>query len=215
METQFKAKDGEVLNVRSLKAGDAEILKKFGLQLSNASKILFCPYPWEDQSKLSLALGKAVEKALSGIDSSYLIFNPQIEPVGHFFLWKAGGNPLSKKFGVEVPELGVAIADSYQGKGLGYFAVEFLKKIAADTQSDAIELTTAPANQGGSNTYAKSGFEYVGNILNPLEVDVTEAAEGKTVAQKYRAEKQMVYIINPDKKKGVLEYLKYKRELKK
>ena len=50
--------------------------------------------------------------------------------MGHFFLWKAGGNPVSQAAGVEVPELGVAIADRYHHRGLGGLSVRLLLAVA-------------------------------------------------------------------------------------
>jgi GNAT superfamily N-acetyltransferase len=212
---EFKTKDGEILQVRPLAAGDAELLKRFGQSLSAASCGLFCPYPWNDNDKLADALNHAVDNSIAKIDASYIILSLNNEAAGHFFLWKAGGNPLSQKFGVEVPELGVAVADNYQGKGLGYQAVAFLQKLAHDSNRDAIELTTALDNHGGWHTYLKAGFEHAGNIFNPLGVDVTEAAEGRAAASSFREERQMIYIINETRRQKILDYLAYKRELAK
>lgn len=215
MQTQFLAKDGEVFQVRSLQQGDDQVLKQFAENLSSTSQELFCPYPWNNPTELSPALAKAVEDSLAQIDAAFVMLNSQAQPVGHFFLWKIGGNSLSQKFQIEVPELGIAIADVYQGKGLGTQAVQFLQNLARGLNKDAIELTTAMGNEGGFNTYQKAGFEYVGNILNPLEVNVTDQVEGKIAASKFRQERQMVYIINEAKRQEILNYLKYKRELKK
>jgi len=97
------------LNIRSLSKGDAENLARFGDELSAKSKDLFSPYPWSTP-QLHAALTTAVDNSLDQVDASYLIQDDK-GPIGHFFLWKAGGNEYSRQHGVEVPELGVAVAD--------------------------------------------------------------------------------------------------------
>jgi GNAT superfamily N-acetyltransferase len=212
IDFKFKYKHEEVLRIRNLRKGDLPLLLNFGERLGTESKRLFYPYPWDDESLLPNSFTRAIKNSVTRIDTSYLIINQEGKPIGHFFLWKAGGNELSQRFGVEVPELGVAIADSYHGKGLGHFSVRFLQKMAREMGGDAIELTTAFDNDAGWNIYLKTGFEYVGNIQNPLEVDATEVAEGKATAQKFREERQMVYVVNELRREEVLKYLAFKRE---
>ena len=200
--------------IRKLKNGDVAILEEFGKYLSQRSKELFCPYPWDDQSLLKQRLEEAISSSLQGIDASFIGMNERGKVISHFFLWKAGGNPYSQKFGVEVPELGVAVADSHQGKGIGYQCVRFLQNLAQKKKRDAIELTTALDNSGGWHTYLKAEFEYVGDILNPLEVNATEFTEGRIATTKFRKERQMVWVANKDRREEILEYLAFKRQPK-
>lgn len=200
----------EAITIRNLQAGDVPLLREFGRSLSRESKKQFCPYPWASETELNRALMSAIGKSLEGIDVGFLMLH-EGRPMGHFFLWKAGGNAHSKAYGVQVPELGVAIADSHQRQGLGGLAVRILQVVGQSLNADAIELTTALSNRAGWRTYLSAGFEYVGIIRNPLEVDATEAIAGLAPTDKYRRERQMVYCINDSKRDLVMQYLEIKR----
>jgi len=197
--------------IRNILENDLKPLKEFKNQLSERSRDLFCPYPWNNEKKLESALLQTIKNARQKVDTSYII-EQNGKPVGHFFLWKAGGNPHSQRHGVNIPELGVAIADDLQGMGLGSLCVEILKAIAHQLNNDAVELTTAMSNDAGWYIYLKSNFQYTGNIKNPLEVDVTEATRGKAKTKKYRTERQMVYMLNHQKTPDILNYLALKRK---
>ena len=197
--------------LRNLRMGDEENLIRFGLNLGSRSRELFCPYPWEDRVKLREAVISAVSNSVRRVDASYFIFEGE-NPVGHFFLWKAGGNQHSGTYGVQVPELGIAFADSIQGNGFGTLGVKVLQEVAKEIGSDAIELTTAMENDGGYHLYENSGFVYTGDIVNPLEVDVTSAVSGDAEASRFRTERQMVFVVDPTNEMKVLDYLRLKRE---
>ena len=202
---------GEALSIRSLKRRDLRKLLSFRDKLSARSRVLFCPYPWGDESTLEKSLREAIDRSVARIDASYLVLS-RGEPAGHFFLWKAGGNPASKAMGVEVPERGVGVADRLHGRGLGSLFVKVLQTVAIAARADAIELTTALDNSAGWSAYLRAGFRHLGNIRNPLEVDVTAVDEGRASPRKFREERQMVYIINRAKEKAVLRYLSAKRK---
>lgn len=197
--------------IRNLRENDLPELLKFRNQLSQRSRDMFCPYPWNDKKKLEQSLGEGIQKAVNKIDASFLTLR-QGKPIGHFFLWKAGGNPYSQKYGLEIPELGVAVADIYQGRGLGLLQIHILLAIAEHLNRDAVELTTSLSNDAGWQTYLKAGFKYLGIIKNPLEIDVTEAANDRRTKINWREERQMAFIINRDKKSAILEYLAFKRK---
>ncbi len=200
------------VEITNLHRGDEEFLARFGETLGHKSKELFCPYPWGHMEDFPQAVEDARKKSREGIDASYTI-HVNGRPAGHFFLWKAGGNRHSRDIGgVEVPELGIAIGDEFHGRGLGGLGVRILKKVAHELGRDAIELTTAMDNDGGFALYEREGFTYTGDILNPLEVDVTDAVAGDARAAAFRAERQMVYLVDPAKEKEVMAYLATKRE---
>ncbi len=200
------------LSIRNLQDADVERLQQFGNKLGPVSKDLFCPYPWNKPEELCVAFQKAIQNSVSRIDASYLIESASQGVIGHFFLWKAGGNPHSREYQIEVPELGVAIADSFHGKGLGWLSVRILQAVATDLHADAIELTTAFANDAGWKTYQRCGFQHIGDINTPLGVDVTDAVAGGVTATAYRVERQMVYMISEEKRERVLSYLETKRK---
>lgn len=198
------------LTVRALRQGDVPALQQFSSRLGPASKELFCPYPWSKPEELPAALQRAIDHSLGRSDAAY-VMEAEHTVVGHFFLWKAGGNPLSQAHGIQVPELGVAIADDWHSRGLGHLAVRILQEVARELHADAIELTTAMTNSAGWNTYRRCGFEHVGTLSIPLEVDVTAAELGEVKATKFRDERQMVYVLHEEQEPQVLAYLEGKR----
>ena len=141
----------------------------------------------------------------------YLLLH-QDRAIGHFFLWKAGGNPHSQAHHVAVPELGIALAQNYRGQGLGTLAVQFLLGVANSLDADGVELTTAYANESGWETYQRCGFEYVGDIECALDVDVTATFTGEAVAKRFRRERQMIHILHPAQREAILRYLAIKRD---
>ncbi len=196
--------------LRSLRAEDVRALQAFGRRLSPGSKRFFSPYPWADELALGRAFAHAIRQSTTRVDVSYLLFHGT-RPAGHFFLWKATHNPLSQRFDVQIPELGIAIADAYQGQGLGRLGVQFLKGVAEELGADAIELSTAQENNAGCRTYLSAGYEQTGLIRIPLDVDVTAALAGEVTAARWRDERQMVLVLRPAKRAAVLTFLEYER----
>jgi RimJ/RimL family protein N-acetyltransferase len=210
VEVRLEGPDGEPWQLRSVREEDVPRLVSFRDALGPASRALFCPYPWDDPAVLPQALARSIQSAREGTDASFVLLAGEAVR-GHFFLWKAGGNPHSRAHGVDVPELGVAVADAFHGRGLGLLSVRVLQEVARELGRDAIELTTATTNDAGWHVYRKAGFEYVGDIRNPLEVDVTAAAAGQVVARRFRVERQMVHVIEEGRREAVLRYLALKR----
>lgn len=210
IDCTFVTATGEQFRIRNLADGDVALLRQFGQTLGPLSKDFFCPYPWIDEAQLNSAFAAAIRQSLRRIDLSFLMLRDGL-PIAHFFLWKAGGNPHSAAYGLQVPELGVAVSDLWHRKGLGELSVRLLLTMARSLGADAVELTTALTNASGWNTYIKTGFEYVGDMRVPLDVDVTAATLGLVQATRYREERQMVCILNQERRKQVLEYLAVKR----
>ena len=202
-ETGFRA--------RGLCDGDSRVLLAFRDQLSDRSRKLFSPYPWDESDALNAALDHAVEKMVKRVDAAYIIEREGV-PVAHYFLWKAGGNAYSAKYGLQIPELGIAVADKYHGRGLGGLIVRILLLFAELLGSDAVELTTCKDNESGWQTYLRSGFEHVGFIWNPLEVNVTAALAGEVKATLFEEERQMVAIINESKRPAIERYVAITRD---
>ncbi|OPZ83099.1 MAG: Acetyltransferase (GNAT) family protein [bacterium ADurb.Bin429] len=196
---------------RNVRKGDVPAFHAFGAGLSERSKDLFSPYPWNEPEKLKGAFQAAIDASVNRVDAAYFL-EMEGEPVGHFFLWKAGGNPHARAHGVEVPELGVAVADAWQGRGFGGLMVRILTAVARSLGADAVELTTALDNEPGWQTYLRAGYEYTGIIRNPQFVDVTAVAAGAATAAVWRDERQMILLLNETKRDAVLHYLAVKRE---
>lgn len=200
---------GDIMFIRNLHPDDLSLLYRFRDELSRPSRELFCPYPWDKDDALTRTLTHAIRSAVQRRDFSCLILVGD-RPIGHFFLWQAGG-PASAGDNVHIPELGVAISDAYQKRGLGRLAVCIMQTVARALSCDAIELTTATDNDGGWHTYLKTGFAFVGMIRNPLEVDVTAVAAGHANTTTFRIERQMAYVIREERREEILRYLANKR----
>jgi GNAT superfamily N-acetyltransferase len=198
------------LELRPLAEGDVAVLADFAARLGADSRTLFCPYPWDDPAALERAFQGAIAQARDRIDAM-VVLTDGAATVGHAFLWKAGGNPYSAADGLEIPELGVAVADAWQGRGLGGLLVRWLQAVAAGLGRDAVELTTAPANDRGWSTYRTAGFEHLGDIRTPLGFDVTAATLGQAVATAWRVERQMAWVVRAEHRDRILAHLARKR----
>jgi len=177
----------------------------FGGGLSEWSKDMFCPYAWDDVTKAEPALRELIQNHMNGRDIAYLLFEED-SPVGFFFLW----GMTRKDSGLYVPELGEGIVDSHQGRGLGGFALDMLTEIADVSEADAVELTTDLRNEVAKKLYESRGYELLGTIVNPLEIDQTKPLEELKKARKFREEYHMARIFK--NRKNVLDYLTKKRE---
>jgi hypothetical protein len=208
----FRLLGSGLFEMRNVRADDLETFLVFSDGLSPASRESFRPYPWDSREQLLPALYTAISQAVTGMDACYLMFHEAL-PVGEFFLWKASGNPDSRVYGVEVPELGIGFADSYHRRGLGGLCTRFLTIVAEHLKADGIELTTAMDNEPGFRTYLSAGYEYVGEIANPLEADVTAVLGEQTSTGRWRLERQMVRVINPSRRAALWGYLAEKRRL--
>ncbi len=197
--------------VRNLRGDDVPQLRRFGDGLGAQARDYFAPYPWQEPAKLPEAFQAAIRNAVTHVDASYLMLRDG-EPIGHFFLWRAGGNEHARAHGLELPELGIAIVDTAVGKGLGGLAVRLLTAVAESLHADGIELTTAMENEAGWQTYLRAGYEYTGQIWGALDVDVTAAFAGEVTPTRFRLERQMIYYLQPEKKPAILAYLALKRQ---
>lgn len=210
LRVAFRLPGRGLFEIRSVVEDDVETLLELGRRMSPASRNFFSPYPWDDPLRLPSALRSAIDRSLARVDVCYLLLH-DAAPAGEFFLWKAGGNPDSLQHGLQVPELGIGLTDAYHGRGLGGLGVRMLNMVAESCAADAVELTTALDNEPGWRTYLSAGYEYVGDICNPTEVDVTAILTGEATARRWRAERQMVYVINQGRRAAALDYLAAKR----
>jgi ribosomal protein S18 acetylase RimI-like enzyme len=187
------------------------LLSLFALCFSNAVKLsslsLFhfdtprCPhtlcshlasrsYVW-DSPDLTARLEEAVGKSMSRQDLHLLAVDTDTGILaGYAFLWSAQD---------PIPELGLAVADAYQGIGLGTSLLLLLEAMARSTGRVAIELTTMQGNDAAYRTYLNAGYALLGIIRNPVGVDVTAAFRGEVKATSFCDERSMVRILTSDK----------------
>jgi len=174
--------------------------------LSAASKDFFCPYPWDDAEKTEEGLNKLIQNHASGRDLAYLLFH-EGNPIAFFFLWNLHKNEKD----LRIPEIGGGAVDAYHNRGLGNFGIDILTGIGSILEVNATELTTHLKNNIVKNICMSKGYELLGTIMNPLEMDQTESIETLQQASKFRAEYHMAKIFS--KGAEVLDYLKKKRDL--
>jgi GNAT superfamily N-acetyltransferase len=182
---------------------DAGALLKFVREeLTDRSRALFAPYPYElSDAELLSSFHKAIEDSLEGQSLSFIFTEGsggkgaaavEEEPriVAHAFLWAAQ---------TQVPEVGIAVADRLQGRGLGKAVMAILVGCARCMHKDALELTTMLDNTRAKTLYEKTGFETLGTIINPLGCDVTAAFEGRAEPTGIAEEYQMVLFLRQNK----------------
>jgi len=144
-----------------------------------------------DSPDLIARLAEAVGKSMSRQDLHLLAVDTDTGIVaGYTFLWSAQD---------PIPELGLAVADAYQGIGLGTSLLLLLEAMARSTGRVAIELTTMQGNDTAYRTYLNAGYAFLGIIRNPVGVDVTAAFRGEVKATSFCDERSMVRILTSDK----------------
>lgn len=197
------------LVVRSVRHGDEEHLEDFGSQLGHSSRELFAPYPWEDRKRARDSFEAAIRRSMECTDAAYLTLLKG-KPIAHFVLW---GTSSTCKFGgsvLRIPTLGVAVADSVQGRGIGRRCVRLLQLVAHKLRVDAVELTTAKQNSKAANLYLTCEFQEIGMLSIPLGVDPSMSPSDCNEVETWREERHMVYIVAEARSPSVREYLLWK-----
>lgn len=172
-----------MIRFRCVSAKDVPALLQFVRSgLSDQSRELFAPYPYYlADDELAIALRAAIQDSVDQRSLSFVVTardekvsaelgEATDQIVAHAFLW-AVQSP--------VPELGIAVMDSFQGQGLGKALMALLVACARTLGKDAVELTTMMQNERARKLYLACGFEELGTILNPLGCDVTAAFQGR------------------------------------
>jgi ribosomal protein S18 acetylase RimI-like enzyme len=162
VRTSLTRPDGTSVLVRPVTEKDIPRLQAFERDLSEESRELFTPHPYDDAT-----LEEVVERARTGQDRVYVAMADG-RVVGYFFLWHMD-HP--------VPILGIGIVDAYQGQGLGKQFMRLLIEDAREEGRDGIDLTTMQRNDRAFSLYRKVGFDYVGDVKNV-------AGDGRVVCER-------------------------------
>ena len=187
--------------LRSVTADDSDGLLAFGLHgLSEASRQLFAPYDWASAS-LSAELDASIANSLSGHDL-HVVACRGTALVAHAFLWSVRE---------AVPELGIAVADAHQRRGLGRSLLLLLEQAAREAGRWALELTTMQQNTHAFAAYSAAGYEALGIIRNPLGCDVTAAFRGEARPTGFADEHHMVRVLDEARRAEILSLLEAKR----
>ena len=147
----IKTRDGRELGCRLLACCDGPGLQRFNANLSEASRGLFLPHAYDDAT-----LNRVIGRAEDGTDFVIVALDGE-DIVGYAFLWDRHD---------PVPVLGIGLADSYQGLGLGRPLMEHLINTAMAEGRDGIELTTVPENKRAFTLYQKMGFQHIRDTDN-------------------------------------------------
>ena len=73
--------------------------------------------------------------------------------IGYVFLWDID---------TTLPWLGIAVHDSYKGKGIGKQLIDHANKWAEENGKGGVILITAKDNERGQNLYEGMGYQYYG-----------------------------------------------------
>ena len=189
--------------VRPVQAGDEPLLVAFGREgLSAESRGKFECYKWMSD-ELVAELTAAIKLSLEKRDLHLVALDADQSVVGYIFLWAASG---------AIPELGLAIADQWQGRGLGPALLKLVEQMGRKMGRQALELTTMQENQRALGVYKRAGWTHLGLIHNPLGCDVPAAFEGKATPTGIAVENHCVLILDEAKREETLAQLGEKRE---
>jgi len=223
-----KAKGEQCLLIRPVEEGDVAKLTQFGRYgLGDVSRAKFAPFDWDGEG-LSAQLAESIANHTSKRDLHYVCVGrstpatpatPAAEAaeaaedtvegkggdaiVAQCFLWSACD---------PIPELGVAVADAWQGQGVGKAMLKMMELLARGLKKEALELTTMQTNEPAFAAYKKAGYEHLGLIRNPIGVDVTAAFAGEVKATRFCDERHMVLVLDESKREGILNAMSQKRD---
>ena len=194
------------VTVRPVGPGDEALLARFGREgLSPASRGKFACYSWMGEG-LVAELAAAIDASCARRDLHLVALDttgPTHTCVGYVFLWGAGD---------AIPELGLAVADAWQGRGLGSRLLGLVARMGRAMGRPALELTTMQSNDRALGVYVRAGWECLGLIHNPLGCDVPAAFEGRATPTGIEVEKQCVLILDEARRGETLRVLGAKRE---
>ena len=100
-----------------------------------------------------------------------------------------------------MPELAVAVAEEWQGCGVGRALLALLERSARAEAKCAIELSVAIDNARGCKVYDAAGYEMIGRIAKP---DASKV--------EVKLETHMARIFDIKHREGVLDAMRRKRE---
>lgn len=200
--------DATKVEVRAVRKGDEAALIMFGKSgLSDKSRRSFAPYNWDSpnlRDEFTAAIAKSIRKEDLHFVAVAKDEQSDMSIVAHAFLWSAQD---------EVPELGIAVADAWQRRGLGCALLLLLENVARMTGRKAIELTTMQTNEPAYRAYIRAGYEYLGIIRNPVGVDVPAAFRGEVIATQFCDERSLIRILDESARENILKAMASKREM--
>ncbi len=132
--------------LRPLVPGDEIALLRFYSGLSETSRSFYSPYLFLDLKQMHTVTAANQR----GVQQDWVLLNTAEQIVGHGFLANST-HP--------VPALGICIADTYQGLGLGRKMMHFIIEQARSTHRSGIRLIVVQQNRRALELYQSVGFQ--------------------------------------------------------
>ncbi len=140
--------------IRPIKHSDGELIATYYSTLSETTKVIFPGYPFTDEEAHRLAREEADHPGMM----RYIVIDPLMaestgQMIGTVWFWN---------WDCMIPWIGLMIADSYQGRGLGSRMMAHAINEARMKGKGGILLTTHKENIRGQTLYARYGFQIIG-----------------------------------------------------
>jgi RimJ/RimL family protein N-acetyltransferase len=152
---ELEAASGRLL-LRPVRPGDeVGLLAFFRDGLSPRSQYLFCPHDPSQPERCLEQFADRIRRHAERKDLT-LVAEQGGALVGYFFLWwldRTDGQP---------PTLGIGLADTLQGQGVGAAMMDCLIARARALGLPAIKLTHDSTNERAGRLYQSRGFVYTG-----------------------------------------------------
>lgn len=144
----------KALTVREATADDEKIINDFFDRMGAESRSVFNRRDYNRRGIL---------KSLTKEDKTRIYFLALLdgEVAGYFFFMD---------WHFSIPEMGIAVRDDLQGKGIGTHLVALAKDIAISADKGGIQLTTHVANLRAQTLYESAGFVCKGVCKNGTEL---------------------------------------------
>ena len=152
-QKSLELRNGEIVYVRLMKSSDADSIFNFLRTLSKESLRWFHPFPF-DRETADIVAGDA------GDIKSYRL----VVTIKNVLISYAYWRPQGRKF--KLPLLSIAIADDYQGLGLGRCLMVKLINAALKRNLDGLQLNVFKENERAINLYTSLGFSFSGETTD-------------------------------------------------
>lgn len=142
-------KDGRSAALREVERSDGQLLYEHLMSMSDESRRLFCPYPFDRQQAEAIAADTHNSQSLR------LIALVEGKPAGYaYFTTRNAKNGF--------PMVGIGVTDEFQGVGLGRALMNHLIREAIRRRCRGLDLNVFKNNYRAQRLYASLGFFFTG-----------------------------------------------------
>jgi GNAT superfamily N-acetyltransferase len=159
------------LVIRRLRATDTDLLAAFFAALGEQSRYWFHPHAFDQATAERICAGGGIQQPPE---------NPERPGVPREIYWllvaERGGREVVAGYGFylrwdqSVPALGIAVADAFQGLGLGHRLMQFLLDAARSHGRAGARLTVYDDNLRARRLYERFGFT-TRRLVHHMQVD--------------------------------------------